>query len=199
MIGAAEEAVSGAHVDRSVLDRLEAWCVTTTRPVAFLGVLGMLFVAGVTVLDVLLRWLIGTGVTAINEITTLIFAVAVSACMPSGLIGGVHLTVDVLKPLFSKRLAGWLNAVGAMLLLLFFGLLAWRLFVHAEILAGEKRITVILGVPEAPFIYAAALLFGFGAAVQCVVVAKAPSRRAGFASGGAPPRRARWPWRRCSP
>jgi tripartite ATP-independent transporter DctM subunit len=186
MAEAAHRAVNGVPAGEAPIDRLEAWCIAASRSIAFVGVLGMLIVASVTVLDVLLRWLFGTGVTALNEISTLIFAVAVSACMPAGLIGGVHLTVDVLKPLFSPRLAGWLAAAGQLFLLAFFGMLAWRLFMHADALVIEKRMTVILGVPEAPFMYAAAILFWFGAAVQCVVVAKA------IRSGASESRRSGW-------
>ena len=59
-------------------DRLEHYCVVLTRPIAFIGVLGMLLAAGVTVVDVLMRWLASTAITALNEITAMVFAVALS-------------------------------------------------------------------------------------------------------------------------
>ena len=162
----------------TALDRVQDLCATASRPVAFLGVIGMLVVSGVTVIDVLLRWFVGSGVTALNEITTMIFAVAVSACMPSGLARGVHITVDVLQPWFTARLTAWLNVAGALLLFLFFAVLGWRLYLHADNLAAQDRMTIILGLPEAPFMYAAALLFAFGAVVQAVVAANAIRRAA---------------------
>ena len=69
--------------------------MTLTRPIAFVGVLGMLIAAGVTVVDVLMRWLASTAITALNEITAMVFAVAVAACMPAGLAGGVNLKIDL--------------------------------------------------------------------------------------------------------
>jgi TRAP-type C4-dicarboxylate transport system permease small subunit len=77
-------------------ERLVQHCVVVTRPIAFLGVLGMLIAAGVTVVDVLLRWLASTAITALNEITAMVFAVAVAACIPAGLAGRVNLKIDIL-------------------------------------------------------------------------------------------------------
>ncbi len=34
------------------LENLEGWCVTVTRPLAFLGVIGMLIVSAVTMVDI---------------------------------------------------------------------------------------------------------------------------------------------------
>ena len=159
------------HKVEHPLDRLQQGCVVLTRPVAFVGVIGMLVAAGATVVDVLLRWLANSGVMALNEIVALSFAVAVSACIPSGLAQGVNLTVDLLQSSFTRRLAAWLQAAGAMLLLLFVSLLAWRIAIYAGTLAAQGSTTVIRGWPQAPFFYAAAVLLALGALVQGVVCA----------------------------
>jgi C4-dicarboxylate transporter, DctM subunit len=154
-----------------ILDRLERGCFHLTRPIAFLGVIGMLVAAGTTVIDVLLRWLANSGVSALNEIVALAFAVAVTACIPAGLARGVNLTIDLLQARFSRRLAAWLQAVGALLLLAFFALLAWRIAAYAGSLADRGATTVIRGWPQAPFFFAAAALLGIGVLVQAVVTA----------------------------
>ena len=112
-------------------ERLEHLCVVCTRPVAFIGVVGMLAAASVTVIDVLMRWLANTAITALNEITALVFAVAVAACMPAGLAGQVNLRIDLLARWLTGRVAAWLDALGALLLLIFFFLLAWRIGIYA--------------------------------------------------------------------
>ena len=66
------------------LERLENRLVKITRPLAFIGVLGMLIVACITVFDVLSRWLANRGVTGLTEVVAMVFAVAVAACIPSG-------------------------------------------------------------------------------------------------------------------
>src|SRR5215475_14775522 len=156
--------------------RLEQICVTFTRPIAFLGVLGMLTAAGVTVADVLMRWLASSAITALNEITAMVFAVAVAACIPAGLAGRVNLKVDILARWLTGRVAAWLDAVGDLLLLLFFLLLTWRIAVFAGSLAAQGRTTLILGWPIAPFMYAVALLLGIGTLVQAAVAANAVRR-----------------------
>ena len=156
--------------------RLEKLCVTVTRPIAFVGVIGMLVAAGVTVIDVLMRWLAGTAITALNEITALIFAVAVAACMPAGLAGGVNLKIDLLARWLTGRIAAWLDALGAFLLLVFFLVLTWRIAVFAGSLMQQGRTSVILLLPQAPFMYAVAGLLAIGTLVQAAVTAQAAVR-----------------------
>src|SRR5262249_12414775 len=147
-----------------------------TRPIAFVGVLGMLIVAGVTVVDVLLRWLASSAITARNEITAMVFAVAVAACIPAGLAGRVNLRIDILARWLTPRVDAWLDALGAALLLVFFLVLTWRIAVFAGSLQAQGRTTLILGWPMAPFMYAVALLLGIGTLVQAVVAACATRR-----------------------
>jgi tripartite ATP-independent transporter DctM subunit len=153
------------------LDRLEAWCVEVTRPIAFLGVIGMLIVSGVTMVDVLLRWLFSSGVPALNEIVAMIFAVTVTACLPAGVAQGVNLKIDLLENLIVGRCSKWLGAFGMAMLLLFFVLLTVQITVLAGALAAQGRTTVILGWPQAPFIYGVALLLAATTAVQAIVTA----------------------------
>ena len=112
---------------QAMLDRMEAWLGRVTKPIAFLGVLGMLIVSAVTVADVVMRWLAIPRVSAMNEIVAMTFAVAVSACIPAGISSGVNLKIDIFARWFTGRLSAWLNAIGALLLLAFYGVLAWRI------------------------------------------------------------------------
>jgi tripartite ATP-independent transporter DctM subunit len=160
----------------SPADRLEHYCVVLTRPIAFIGVLGMLIAAGITVIDVLMRWIASTAITALNEITAMVFAVAVAACIPAGLAGRVNLKIDILARWLTGRVAEWLDAVGSLLLLIFFLVLTWRIAVFAGSLDAQGRTTLILGWPMAPFIYAVAFLLGIGTLVQAVVTANATLR-----------------------
>ncbi len=156
-----------------LIERLARLCIVCTRPVAFIGVVGMLAAASVTVIDVLMRWLANTAITALNEITALVFAVAVAACMPAGLAGGVNLRIDLLARWLTGRVAAWLDALGALLLFIFFFLLAWRIGVYAGKLADQGRTTIILGWPLAPFMYVVSCLLCLGTIVQAVVTVNA--------------------------
>jgi C4-dicarboxylate transporter, DctM subunit len=160
----------------SLIERAEQVCAAWSRPIAFIGVLGMLGAAAVTVLDVLLRWLAGTAITALNEITAVTFAVAVAACMPAGLAGGVNLKVDILARWFTGRTQAWLDALGALLLLILFAILTWRIWMFADSLRVQGRTTLILRWPLPPFMYAVSILLGIGTLVQAVVAANAIRR-----------------------
>ena len=72
----------------------------------------MLGAAAVTVIDVLMRWLAGTAIFALNEIVAMAFGVAIAACIPAGVAGGVNLKIDIFCALDhrpSRRLAGSLR------------------------------------------------------------------------------------------
>ncbi len=169
MSAAAEGAAPAPHP----LDRLEAECARLARPIAFVGVLAMLIVAGATLVDILGRWFFNAPIPALNEVVAEVFAVGVAACIPSGLAQSVNLTVDILAKWITGRLAAWLGAAGAVLLLVFVALLAWRIEIFALSLAEQHRITIILRWPEAPFMHAVAILFAAGTVVQSVVAANA--------------------------
>jgi tripartite ATP-independent transporter DctM subunit len=170
----------------NALDRLEAGCVRATRPVAFLGVIGMLVVSGITMVDVLSRWLLNQSVAATNEMISMTFAVAVAACIPAGLALRVNLKVDLLEGKLSERWKAWLTVIGDSLLALFFIILAWRLAVYARDLAGQGRTTVILQWPQAPFIYVSAILLGLGVLVQIVMTLNALRRALAMGSDAKP-------------
>ncbi len=179
------DAAAIAAAEPHGLDRIEAECARVTRPIAFVGVLAMLIVAGATLVDVLGRWFFNAPIPALNEVVAEVFAVGVAACIPSGLAQSVNLTVDILAKWITGRLAAWLAAAGAVLLLVFVALLAWRIEVFAQSLAEQHRITIILRWPEAPFMHAVAFLFAAGTLVQAVVAANA-LRKAATLRGVAP-------------
>src|SRR3954468_20193934 len=159
--------------DQPLLDRFVDWCVRLTNPLAFLGVLGMLVVSGLTMYDVVARWAFASGIPALNEITGLTFSVAVTACIPAGLAQAVNLKVDLFEGALRGRWKEWLTFVGDLLLLLTVLGFMWSLLKYAAGLAAQNRSSVILGWPMAPFSYAAACLFGLGALVQLLITINA--------------------------
>ncbi|MGE3642240.1 MAG: TRAP transporter large permease subunit [Beijerinckiaceae bacterium] len=155
-----------------VIQRLRAQTIVWTRPIAFVGIIGMFVAATATVLDVLVRWLANAAVPALNEIVALAFAVAITACLPSGLAAGVGITIDILERFASRKLSVAMKAFGGLCLLCVFGILTWRMGNYAQALYAEGRTTVILLIPRAPFIWASTILLGIATAVQLVAVAR---------------------------
>lgn len=140
-----------------------------SNAIAGVGVIVMVVTAAITTLDILMRWLIGTGVVALNEITVMTFVVAISACLPAALAARVGVIIDVAAGLVPTHVMTIMRSLGALLLLAFVALLAWSLFRFAGNMGAQGRTTVILAIPLAPFYYASSALLGFAALVQTVV------------------------------
>jgi len=150
---------------------IEAGLKKVTQPVAFAGVIGMLIIAGVTVVAVLLRWSGNGGIVAMNEIVAMVFSVAVAATLPAATAQSVHLRVDLIGAFIGPRLRRWLDAIGSLLLLLFVLLLAREVQGHAMRLFTEGRTTPILSWPVGPFLLAIAAFMWATAAVQAILAA----------------------------
>jgi C4-dicarboxylate transporter, DctM subunit len=152
-----------------LLDQLEQLLGNISGVLSVASVIGMLAIAGITMVDVLIRWLVTASIPALNEVVELVFAVAITACIPGGLSQRVNPKIDVFSRILSRRHAGWLEVAGHVSLAFFYGALSWRIFIFAQDLAEQGRTTVILGWPKAPFIYAVALLLAFGTFLQGVI------------------------------
>lgn len=156
-----------------MLEALAARCVLIAQRVAFVGVLGMLFIAFATIADVALRWLFSAPIAGLGEVTAMALAVAVSACLPAGAALGVNLTVDLLGERASERTVARLKLFGALALLLFYALLAWRVGEYARSLQARNAATVYLDIPMAPFIWTVAAFLAASAFLQLLRVRSA--------------------------
>jgi tripartite ATP-independent transporter DctM subunit len=178
------EAELTAHAQPSVLDLLEKWLGGVSRVVAIACVCGMLSVAAITMIDVALRWIANEPIPAMNEIVQMTFSVAIAACIPAGLTQRVNLKIDLVARYFSLRVHAWLEALGGASLWLFYGTLAWGIWLYADALARNGKTTIILSLPVAPFMYGVALLFAFGAVLQAIIVANDIRRAAAHGAAG---------------
>jgi tripartite ATP-independent transporter DctM subunit len=135
---------------------------------SFIGVFGVLAIALMICTDVLLRWLFSAPIDGLNEIVGMGMAVAVAATFPAGAAQRVNLTIDVVKDYVSTRTIAWLKVGGALLLLLFYAFLAWRIGIYAAKLQARAAETVYVQLPMAPFIWTVTVFLGISALVQVV-------------------------------
>ena len=149
-----------------MLKNLQARCVTATQRVAFVGVMGMLFIAFMTIADVVLRFLFSAPIAGMGEVTSMVLAVTVAACLPAGAASGVNLTVELFDTRVSAAARGRLRLFGALVLLVFYAFLAWRVGVYAHNLQARNSVTVYLAIPMAPFIWMVAGFLVISALMQ---------------------------------
>ena len=152
------------------LDTFNDWTLAVTRRVAFAGVIAMLAIALITTADVLLRWLANAPIHGLNEIVGMGMAVAVAATFPAGAAQRVNLTIDLLQHRVSDRVLAWLKVGGALLLLVFYALLAWRIGVYAQKLQDRAAETIFVQMPIAPFVWTVAVFVAMSALAQTVVL-----------------------------
>jgi C4-dicarboxylate transporter, DctM subunit len=139
-----------------------------TGGIAILAIGSALLGALVIVVDIVGRWLFGVSVFALNEIMSMIFAVAVALTLPAGAAERVNLKIDLLAHITGERMTAWLKVAGSVMLFVFFALLAWRLFGIAIRSDETGRATALLQVPLAPTFFAITLAMAAAALVQLV-------------------------------
>lgn len=155
--------------DFGILGRIDDWAKKSTNLISTIGVFTMLSAAGVMSADILMRWLFGGGVIALNEITGMLFVIAITACIPSGLASRGGISIDFISGMVGPRVTRVLEVLGSVLLLSFIAVLAWRLWIYAQMLDAQNRTTSLLHLPQAPFFYIAGVLMILGAVVQLIV------------------------------
>ena len=141
------------------------------RWTAFVGFLGLLGAAIVTVIDVLMRWLFDSPLEIWDDLSHLVFALVIIACFPAGLLQGHNITIRFLGAACGRRSAHWLEWFGSALTWIFFGLVAWQFVVMTveHRAAGETTMTVKL--ITWPWWAGATVLVAVCVIVQAVVLA----------------------------
>lgn len=157
------EEVSDAAVASGWTWNLENSFRALGQRVAFLAVASLLLVALATVVDVILRNFVGVALYGLNEVSALLVAAAAATCLPYGLSNGAALNVDLVSNLLNDRGKTWLGCLGSFLAAVFFGMLAWRVWMTAGEMADSGQTTVMTGLPQAPFFRVVAAAIGFGA------------------------------------
>ena len=151
------------------LDFLHGRCLALFRRIAFIGVLAILVVAILTAVDIGLRWF-GTGfVLGFNEILAMVIAVAIAATFPAGAAGRVNLAIDLFAARLGKWVVRWLHVAGALLMLVLYLVLVWSLGGAAGELSRRNASTVILRLPQAPFLWSVVGFLALAVIAQCVV------------------------------
>ena len=186
-------------MDTEALVRRNGLADRITRWITVVGFTILIMVALVTMADVLLRWLFNAPLEGLEDINRYTFAVVIATCLPAGLIQGHNVTIRFLGSALGRRGSLWLEALGALATLVFFGLMAWRFVVFAREEAG--RYTLTLEMATAPWWWAVAVLLALAVAAQCLlsivridralagrVVAEHSAETPGYLTGGEDPR-----------
>jgi TRAP-type mannitol/chloroaromatic compound transport system permease small subunit len=164
---------------RAASRRLNPWA----RWIAVVGFLGMLVAAFITVLDALLRKLANQPIEAWDDMTQLVFAVAIVAAFPAGLLQGHNITIRFLGAGLGNRASHWLELFGAFLTFAFIAGVAWQFVVLVGQLQANNDTTMTAEILTWPWWAVATVIMLFCVPIQAVVL-YGNFRRA--ADGGGP-------------
>lgn len=134
--------------------------------VAVVAVASLMVVALTNIADIVLRNFFQTSLFGVNEINLLLVAVAASACLPNGVARKSALTIDMLTSAVPPKTRAQVELFASLLVVLFFGLLSWRMGVAAYDFWTQGLTTVLLEVPRGPFFMVIAIFLGFAALIQ---------------------------------
>lgn len=140
------------------------------RALALVGFTGLLILALMTTLDVLLRWLFKAPVQGVNDVSSVVMAVVIAACIPANLAMKQNIRVEVFGALGGRMAHRMLEVLSSALTLLFILMIAWEFVPYvASLKAGGDR-TWVLGWPVWPWWSVAAVMMWLASLVQAMVL-----------------------------
>lgn len=148
---------------------LESAIIRWSRIIALIGLVGLLVLAGITVGEVLLRWLFKYPIIGVYDVSQLVVVIVVSSCFPLVSAERRHISVNFLGTMAGGRTKDFLEAFGAFLTMIIFLLMTWQLWIYTNELSASHQTTWLLHWPSAPWWRAATVLFALCFPIQLMV------------------------------
>lgn len=126
--------------------------------------------AAMTLADGTLRWLASKPIEGVRDIGAVFIAVAVSCCLPVGLMERGNISIKVAGDVFGERAGRILDAFAALAVQVVTIAMAWQFTVFAGKIARAGETTWVLKIPTAPFWYVVAAILWIAVLVQAIVV-----------------------------
>lgn len=133
---------------------------------ALLGIAILLGNVGLTVIDVLMRWLLSQPQSWVSDVAELSYPVAIACCFPVALQSGSMIVVRFLAGLVGPRIAFVLDLIGQILLAALLILFAWKVGLRAQTDWAAGYATLTLKWPVAPAWAAVSALMTISAVIQ---------------------------------
>ena len=151
------------------LGKLRATLFPAARVLALVGFAGLLVLAILTTLDVTLRWAFAYPIHGVNDVSSVVMAVVIAACIPSNLINKQSISVEVLGNAVGHRGRLVIDAFASLCTTVFIVLMAWQFVPYAADLFGNGQRTWVLAWPVWPWWFFAAGCIVLAAIVQTLV------------------------------
>ncbi|EAV41761.1 hypothetical protein SIAM614_30851 [Roseibium aggregatum IAM 12614] len=144
--------MSLANMEASGIDR---WL---RRGIALVCAVLLLTMMGLTIADVLGRYLFNSPVPGASELTELILAAVIFTGLPAASLDGDHVSVDIVAERLSSPAAALLSKLVALVSAGVLVMVSWRLWIIGDQFASYNGITPTLKLPLAPLGYLVSVL-----------------------------------------
>ena len=151
---------------RAASQRLNPWA----HWVAVVGFLGLLVASVITLLDVVMRFVFSQPIEGWDDLSELVFAVAIVSAFPAGLLQGHNITIRFLGAGLGNRPTYWLELLGALLTFMFIAGIAWQFIVLVFEYRANNDTTMTAEILTWPWWALATFIILFCVPVQAVVL-----------------------------
>ncbi|EEX14002.1 tripartite ATP-independent periplasmic [Citreicella sp. SE45] len=138
---------------------------------AVLGGILLMALMGMTVTDVIGRYLFNAPLRGATELTELLLAAVVFLGLPAVALADEHVTVDLVTDRLPRAAQPWRLAAAGLFSAVVLAVVAWRVWVYASQIGGYGGTTTTLAIPIAPLGYFCAVCTGVGALLTAAVPA----------------------------
>lgn len=154
---------------RARLTRAESHCRRLPAAFAALGGIALAVLLGITVVEVLWRYLLNDSLPWTEDVSTMSLAVVVAAAVAYGAGEGSHVCVNLIARFAARRVTRVTDAIARLLGLGVTALAAYSLFVHGSCGPPCGDVTGSVSIPHTPFYYALGLAL---AAYGCLLASQ---------------------------
>jgi TRAP-type C4-dicarboxylate transport system permease small subunit len=141
-----------------------------SQAMALVGFFGLLVLAVMTTFDVLSRWLFNAPIYGVNDVSAIVMAMVIAACLPANLAARQNITVEFLGNLLGPRAKAGLDGLGGLVTLAFVAAMAWRFIPYTMEVTTSGQTTWVLKLPVAPGWWFATAFLLLSVPVQLIVV-----------------------------
>lgn len=142
-----------------------------SNEVAFVGAVGIMFIAGAVVVDVVMRAVFNAPILGVDDLSKYNLAVIVASFFPLCLVGNHLVTIRFLGHALGQRAWLWLEVLGGFGTLVVMVILAWQFFrftLYDVTMTGLS--SVVLDWPQAPWWWVVTLFVFLSVGVQAAVL-----------------------------
>ncbi len=151
-------------------ERIFKHLFSVARILALVGFAGLLVLAILTTLDVVLRWGFSNPINGVNDVSSVVMAVVIAACIPLNLANKQSISVDVLGSALGRRSRLILEAFASLCTTAFIVMMAWQFIPFAADLYDTGQRTWVLAWPVWPWWWFATGSICLAAVVQVFVL-----------------------------